>query len=79
MPRLHEQPKLVRLHKIGRRDRDFPISPSDFEQSDRFWLFRVNEASVIPYKLGINWYQLVLLIPKVKLAIRDQELHRIIT
>jgi hypothetical protein len=31
-----------RLHKIGRRE--FPIFPSDFVQSDRFWLFRVNEG-----------------------------------
>ncbi len=41
-----KQPKSVWLHKIGWRDRKIPISLSNFVQSDRFWLFRVNEGLV---------------------------------
>jgi hypothetical protein len=32
----------IRLHKIGRKDRNFPISTSDFVQADPILAVRVN-------------------------------------
>ncbi len=38
----------IRLHKIGRKDRNFPISPSNFMQSDLILAVRVNARLLLP-------------------------------
>ncbi len=45
----------IRLHKIGRKDRNFPISLSDFVQTDPILAVRVNGGLAIEqHILGTN-------------------------